>query len=171
MNAALLYKSRRRWLFWAAFACASAIQVGAVVVANGKSDKPVMRDFKPAGIDVEVEKEPEQVPPEQPLASPPPEQLAPEKEAFPPEDAKLPQSRPLKKTRTVSLVRAAVKGTVAQFGSVKSLLLYAPRPVYPYEAPPPAHNRIRDCLGHGGSSKWQHNWCSNGAELWKPHFG
>jgi hypothetical protein len=38
MNAALLYRSRRRWVFWIALACAVGIHVEAVVLAKGKSD-------------------------------------------------------------------------------------------------------------------------------------
>ncbi len=111
MNAALLYRPRRRWLFWAAFACAAAIHVGAVVIANGKSDHIAVQDFTPAGIDVEVlEKEPEQLPSEQPVAPPPSEQIAPDKDAFPPEDTTLPRVRPPKKTRAASVVRTAVTG-------------------------------------------------------------
>ena len=134
MNAALLYRPRGRWLFWAAFASAAAIHVGAVVIANGKSNQIPVQDFKPAGIDVEVlEKEPEQVPSEQPMA-PASSQIAPDKDAFPPEDTTLPAVRPPRKTRVASVVRAAVRGIEAQFGSVKPLVMYAPRPVYPYEA-------------------------------------
>ena len=54
MNAALLYRPRRRWLFWVAFACAAAIHVGAVVLARGKSDKIVVEDFRPTGGEVEI---------------------------------------------------------------------------------------------------------------------
>ncbi len=135
MNPALLYRPRRTWLFWPAFACGTAIHVGAVLIANGKADQIVIQDFTPAGIDVEVlEKEPEQVSSKAPLAPPPSEQIAPDKEAFPPEDTMVPAVRPPRKTRGASVVRAAVRGTVAQFGSVKALVMYAPRPVYPYEA-------------------------------------
>jgi periplasmic protein TonB len=130
MNAALLYRPRRRGLFWIAFACAALIHVGAVVIAKGKSDKIAMQDFKPSGIDIEVENEPQQTPPEESVTPPPPEQLAPDEETFPEENRTPTPVRPHKKTRTASVLR----GTRAAFGSVKALVTYAPRPVYPYEA-------------------------------------
>jgi len=38
MNAALLYRPRGRWTFWIAFACAAAIHVGAVGLANSRGN-------------------------------------------------------------------------------------------------------------------------------------
>jgi TonB family protein len=129
MNAAVLYRSRSRWLFWIALACAAAIHLGAVVLAKGKSDKVVVQDLRPPGVDVEVlGVEPEQTPPEESVM--PPEQLAPQEETFPEESRTLIADRPHKKTQTAS----ALSGPRATFGSVKTLAIYAPRPVYPYEA-------------------------------------
>jgi Uncharacterized protein YfbK, C-terminal len=54
MNAALLYRSRRRWLFWIALAFAVGIHVGAVVFAKGNSDKVVVQDLRPPGGEVEL---------------------------------------------------------------------------------------------------------------------
>ena len=54
MNTALVCRPSRRWLVWAAFACAAGIHIGAIVVAQGKSDKSAVQDFKPAGADPEV---------------------------------------------------------------------------------------------------------------------
>ena len=135
MNAALFYRPRRRWLFWTAFACAAAIHVGAVFIAQGKSEKIAVQDFKPAGIDVEVvDKDSEQAPPEQAIMPPPSEQVSADKNAFRQEESTLQPVRPHKKTRIASVTRMALKGAEAQFGSVKALVMYAPRPVYPYEA-------------------------------------
>jgi TonB family protein len=129
MKAALLYRPRRRWLFWIAFACAAAIHVGAVVVAKGKSDKIVVQDFRPTGGEVELTyAEPEPSPPEE--SATPPEQSPPDEETFPEENRTPAPVRPHKKTRTAT----ALRGTTAAFGSVKTLVMYGPRPVYPYEA-------------------------------------
>src|SRR5439155_2029002 len=56
------------------------------------------------------------------------------KNAFRQEESTLQPVRPHKKTRIASVTRMALKGAEAQFGSVKALVMYAPRPVYPYEA-------------------------------------
>jgi protein TonB len=130
MNAALLYRPRRRWLFWIALACAAAIHVGAVVLAKGKADKIVVQDFVPTGVEVQaVEADPEQSPPEESVTPPPP-QFSPDEETFPEENRTPTQIRPHKKIRVPSVV----SGTRTAFGSVKTLVMYAPRPVYPYEA-------------------------------------
>jgi TonB family protein len=129
MNAAQLYRPSRRWLFWVALGCATAIHLGAVVLAKGKSDKFVVQDLRPPGVDVEVVGvEPEQTPPEESVA--PPEQVAPQEETFPEESRTLTPDRPPKKRRTAS----PLSGPRAALGSVKTLVMYAPRPVYPHEA-------------------------------------
>ncbi len=131
MNAALLYRPRQRWLFWMALACAATIHVGVVVFARSKPDNVVVTDFRPPGVDVEViDAAPEQVPPEESAPPQPPEQLSPDEETFPEENRTPTPVRPHKKTRVTSVLR----GTRAAFGSVKALVMYAPRPVYPYEA-------------------------------------
>jgi TonB family protein len=130
MNAALLYRRRRAWAFWIAFACAAAIHVGAIVLAKGKSDKTSIQDFRPLGADVEMlVTDPEPGPPEESVVSTLP-QFSPDEETFS-EENRMPQPvRPHKKTRVASITRRAA----TSFGSVKALVMYAPRPVYPYEA-------------------------------------
>jgi TonB family protein len=129
MNAALLYRPRRRWLFWIAFGCAAAIHIGAVVVAKGRSDKIAVQDFRPTGDEVEISyAEPEQSPPEESVT--PPEPVPPDEETFQEENRTPAPVRPHKKIQTASVLR----GTTATFGSVKTLVMYAPRPIYPYEA-------------------------------------
>ena len=131
MNTALFYRPSRRWLVWAAFACAAGIHIGAIVVAQGKSDKSAAQDFKPAGVDIEVvTKDPEETPPGDLAMPPPPEQVPPDLEAFPEENRTPPPVRPRKKMRVASFVR----GTAAPLGGARALVMYAPRPVYPYEA-------------------------------------
>jgi protein TonB len=131
MNTALLYRPSRRWLVWAAFACAAGIHLGAIVVAHGKSDKSAVQDFKPIGVEIEVvNKDPEEAPPEDVAMPPPPEQVPPDLDSFPEENPKLPAVRPHKKIRAATLVRPATREAVAGY----YFALYAPRPVYPYEA-------------------------------------
>jgi len=129
MNTALLYRPSQRWPVWAAFACAVGIHIGAIVVAQGKSDKSADQDFKPAGVDIEVVN-PEETPPEDVAMPPPPEQVSADLEAFPEENRTLLPVRPRKKTRVVSFVR----GTAAPLGAVRAFVTYAPRPIYPYDA-------------------------------------
>jgi TonB family protein len=131
MNTTLVYRPSRPWLVWAAFACAAAIHIGAIVVAQGKSDKVAVQDFKSAVADIEiVDKSKEETPPEDVAMPPPPEQVPPDLETFPEENRTPPPVRPRKKMRVASFVR----GTAAPFGGVRALVTYAPRPVYPYEA-------------------------------------
>jgi protein TonB len=131
MNAALLYRPSRRWPVWAAFACAAGIHLGAIVVAQGKSDKSAVHDFKPAGVDIEVvDKDPEETPPEDVAMPPPPEQVPPDLEAFPEENQTPPPVRHRKKMGVASFVKASAP----PLGAVRALVMYAPRPPYPYEA-------------------------------------
>src|ERR1051325_2997125 len=121
MNTALLYRPNRRWLVWAAFACATGIHIVAIVVAQGKSDKSAVQDFKPAGVDIEVmNRDPEETPPEDVAMPPPPEQVSADLEAFSEENRTPPAVRPRKKTRVASFVR----GTSSPLGAVRALATY-----------------------------------------------
>lgn len=129
MNPALLYRPRRRCFLWIAFACAAAIHIGAVVLAKSKPQKSMTQDFRPPGVEVEViDTEPES-PPEESFTTPP-AQIPPDEDVVPEENRRPQPVRPRKRIRAISLTR----GTVASFGSVKAMVMYAPRPVYPYEA-------------------------------------
>jgi len=131
MNAALPYRLRGRWTFWIAFACAAAIHLGAVVLAKSKSERTTVQDFTAPGTDVVlVNEQPEPASPQESITPPPLDQVYPHDDVFVVENRPQPPVRARKKMRAVSFV----KGTVAPFGSVKALVMYAPRPVYPYEA-------------------------------------
>lgn len=131
MDAALLYLPRRRWTFWMAFASAAAIHVGALVFANGKSEKIAPEHFTVSAVDIDmVDTAPEPVPPQESPPLPPPEQFPPGEDAFPEETRPPRPARPWSKTPLVSFVR----GTAARLGTIKASVLSAPRPVYPYEA-------------------------------------
>jgi TonB family protein len=128
MNAALIYRPRRRWLFWIALTCAAAIHLGAVVLATSKPDKIVPMGVRPQSGEVEIEyAESDQPPLEESAAL----RQSPSNEEMFPEENQMPTPvRPHKKTRAASVL----SGTRTASSSVKTLVKYAPRPVYPYEA-------------------------------------
>ena len=131
MNAALLYRSRGRWTFWIAFACAATIHLGAVVFAKSKSERTTVQDFMPPGTDVElINEQPEPESPQESITPPPLDKIRLDEDVFVEENRMQPPVLARKTTRAVRLV----KGTLAPFGSLKALVMYAPRPVYPYEA-------------------------------------
>jgi len=131
MNPALVYRQNGRSIFWIAFMSALAIHVGAVALANTKSPTTKVEDFSPPG-DVELvdTAEPEPALLEESAVPPPFEQIHPDQDSFHEENVTPPPVRAHRKTRPASLVR----GTTASLRSVKAMVAYAPRPVYPYEA-------------------------------------
>jgi TonB family protein len=131
MNLALLYRQNRRSIFWIAFMSALAIHVGAVALAKTKSPPATLEDFNPPG-DVELvdTAEPEPALLEESATPPPLEQIPQDQDIFREENLTPPPVRAHRKTRPGSLVR----GTTASLRSVKAMVAYAPRPVYPYEA-------------------------------------
>jgi TonB family protein len=131
MNPALFYRPRGRWTFWIAFVCAAGLHIGAVVLAKNKSESAKLENFSPAEGEVElVETEPKIPSPEQSITPRPVEQIPPDQDSFQEENLTPPPVR----LRTKSPPAVLVKGAVALFGSVKAMVTYAPRPVYPYEA-------------------------------------
>jgi TonB family protein len=115
-------------MFWIAFACAAAIHLGAVVLAKSKFEKTTIQDFGPPEVEIKVfNAQPEHVQREDSVMLP---QFSPDEETFL-EENRTPRSlRPSTKPRVVSFTRV----TSAPFGSIKAPVMYAPRPVYPYEA-------------------------------------
>lgn len=131
MNPALLYRQQGRCIFWIAFISALAIHVGAVALAKTKLPSAKLQDFSPPA-DVELVNAAEPEPPllEELVPPPPLEEIQPDQDSFPEEDLKPSPVRPYRKARPPSLAR----GTTASLRSVKAMVAYAPRPVYPYEA-------------------------------------
>jgi periplasmic protein TonB len=131
MNSALLYRQHGRSIFWIAFMSALAIHLGAVALAKTRSPTTKLEDFSPPG-DVELVDTAEPVPAllEESAVPPPLEQIHSDQDSFPEENAKPPPVRAHRKARSASLVR----GPTASLRSVKAMVAYAPRPVYPYEA-------------------------------------
>jgi TonB family protein len=68
--------------------------------------------------------------PEDSVTPPALEQIPPDQEIFSEENLKEPKVRSHKRARSASFVR----GTTMSLRSVKAMAVYAPRPVYPYEA-------------------------------------
>jgi TonB family protein len=126
MNSALLYREHGRRLFWIAFVSALAIHIGAVALAKTKSPTTRLEHFTPAG-DVEIDASEPEPALEEPVTSPPIEEVNPDQDGFQEGNHK---PSPIRVYR-----KALVRGTTAtSLGSVKTVVAYAPRPVYPYEA-------------------------------------
>ena len=136
MNAALVYRARSRWLIWVAFGCAVAIHLAAIAIAENES-RPIPQNSGAEITDV-IGFDPPDQPPSQPEEVSPPEQIlaAPDDDAFPDENVAPRPIRPRKKTPVAPVIRSNGIGTgsAATSGSAKASALYAPRPVYPYEA-------------------------------------
>ena len=130
MNSALLYRQHGRCIFWIAFMSALAIHLGAVALAKTKPPTTKLEDVSPLG-DVELVDVAESEPALEESVTPPPlEQIHLDQDSFREENVTPPSVRAHRKARSPSLVR----GTTASLRSVKAMMAYAPRPVYPYEA-------------------------------------
>jgi protein TonB len=135
MNPAFVYRQHGRSIFWIAFMSALAIHLGALALAKTKSAPALLaftgEDFYPPG-DVELvdTAEPEPALLEESATPPPLEQIPTDQDTFREENLTPPPVRAHRKARPASLFR----GTTASLRSVKAMLAYAPRPVYPYEA-------------------------------------
>jgi TonB family protein len=132
-EAALIYRANNRWLIWAALGCALTIDLAAVALAENRA-KPVLlaRGTEPEDtvtgiIDTQ--------PPPEPDAVSTSEQTVEDQE-FTDENLTPRPIRPRKKTPVTPVVPSiGVRTSIAMhFGSMKALTLYAPRPIYPYEA-------------------------------------
>lgn len=133
MNSALLYRQHGRWVFWVAFVGALAIHLGAVVLAKTNSPIAKLEHFTTAG-DVDIVYTPELEPPllEELVPPPPLDEIQPDQDSFPEENHK-PSPVPVRPYRKAQ-PRSLVRGTTTSLRSVKAMVMYAPRPVYPYEA-------------------------------------
>jgi periplasmic protein TonB len=130
MNPAFVYRQHGRSIFWIAFMSALAIHLGAVALAKTKSPPPTLEDFNRTGdLELVATAEPEPALLEESATPPPLEQIHPDQDSFE-ENLTPPPVRAHRKARPASLVR----GTTASLRSVKAMVAYAPRPVYPYEA-------------------------------------
>ena len=131
MNSALLYREHGRRLFWIAFVSALAIHIGAVALGRTKSPIAKLENFTPASpVDIIDASKQEPAPPEESVTPPPLEQIQRDQD-FPEENHTPPTVRAHQKSRPGSLVRGT---PTTSLRSVKAMVLYAPRPVYPYEA-------------------------------------
>ena len=131
MNPAFVYRQHGRSIFWIAFMSALAIHLGAVALAKTKSPSIKLQDVSPLP-DVEVvdTAEPEAALLEESAPPPPLEQIHPDQDSFQEKNLTPPPIRAHRRARPPSLIVA----TTASLRSVKAMVAYAPRPVYPYEA-------------------------------------
>jgi len=130
MNPALLHRQNGRSIFWIAFMSALAIHIGAVALAKTRSPTAKLENVSQPG-DVEVIDAAEPEPAlEQSFTLPTLEEMHPDQDSFLEEDHKPSPVRPRRKAQPAS----GVRGTTASLRSVKAMVAYAPRPVYPYEA-------------------------------------
>jgi TonB family protein len=130
MNPALLYRQHGRSIFWIAFVSALAVHIGAVAFAKTKSPTARLENFSPLGavvVDI-AETEPAL---EESVTPLPLEEIHPDQDSFTEQVRTPPPVRADRKARPVSILRGA---TTASLRSVKAMVAYAPRPVYPYEA-------------------------------------
>jgi len=131
MNPALVFRQNSRSIFWIALMSAFAIHLGAVALAKTKSPTAKPEDFiPPDDVELLATAQPEPASLEESVVPPPLEQVHPDQESFREENATPPPVRAHRTARPASLVR----GTTASLRSVKAMVTYAPRPVYPYEA-------------------------------------
>ncbi len=132
MNPALLYRHHGRSVFWIAFVSALAIHIGAVALARTKSPTIMPENFTPPGdVDIIYAPEPEPASLEESVTPPPLEEIHPHPDVFREENFMPPPVRAYRKARPPSLARGT---PTAALRSVKAMVVYAPRPVYPYEA-------------------------------------
>jgi len=132
MNSALVDRQQGWCLFWIAFMGALAIHLGAVALAKTKCPIAKLEQFVPAPgiVDIVGASEPEPPLLQESVTPPPLEEIHPDQDSFPEENQKPSPVRAYRKTRPPSPVR----GTTASLRSVKAMVSYAPRPIYPYEA-------------------------------------
>src|SRR5262249_4961588 len=111
---------------------ALAIHIGAIALAKTKSPIAKIENFTAdTAVDVIDAFEPEPTPPGEAVKPPSFEQIQPDQDTFPEENHTLQSVSAHQRSRPPSLVR----GTPAtSLRSVKAMVVYAPRPVYPYEA-------------------------------------
>lgn len=132
MNAPLLYSQRSRSLFWIALLSALAIHICAVALAKTKSPTPMPEcSIRFSEVDVRYAAEPEPVAPDESVRPPPPMEIHPGHDIFRDEDYAPPTARVHRRIGPTSLAKGA---TTASFRSMRVIVTYAPRPVYPYEA-------------------------------------
>ena len=132
MNPALLYRHHGRSVLWIAFVSALAIHIGAVALAKTKSPTTRPEDFMPPPGDVDIVSASEPEPALLESVTPPPlEEIRPDQDVFREENVPHPPVRAYRKARPPSFARGTA---TASLRSVKAMVVYAPRPVYPYEA-------------------------------------
>lgn len=134
MKGALTYRSNGRSLTSLAFACALAICAAAVALAENKG--PIERHCLvcPSSEIIGVDVLPETSPPDQPIFPLPP--LPDIEQAFPEEQSVTRRGQTAKRAKPIVAAKfdRGPRGSLASTASIHALVLYGPRPPYPYEA-------------------------------------
>jgi hypothetical protein len=121
----------RIWMFWVAFVCAIGIHIGTVALAKSKSEIAKLMAFNPVqDADEVIYSEPEPRLPEVPIVPLPVEELRPDEDTFHEESS---NRRPVR-SRNPARFATFLRGTKPSVHSIKTAVLSAPLPVYPYEA-------------------------------------
>ncbi|HEY4283702.1 MAG TPA: TonB family protein [Chthoniobacterales bacterium] len=135
MSKPIVYRSRQRWQFWAAFAGSILIHVGTVAAGWTKATVPPL--FMPSGFEVNVTVEPAESslpePPPIDISLPPPQPSVEPAEFLEdrpiiPKHPRFDNVGPLVKRTPIAAV-GATRMSVAKIAAIT-----APKPVYPYEA-------------------------------------
>jgi periplasmic protein TonB len=133
MNSALFCRQHGRSIFWVAFVSAIAIHLGAVALAKTKSPIAEREHFTPPrAIDIIDASETKPPSLEEFVTPPPLEEIPQDQDSFQERNLAPPPVRTHRKARPASLVRGTT--AMASLRSMKAMMTYAPRPVYPYEA-------------------------------------
>jgi periplasmic protein TonB len=135
MNGAIIYRPGSRKLTLTAFACAVAIHVTVIALAENRS-KAVALTFTDEPSDGPIVELTDPLQPEEPqIVLPVEPNVIPDQE-FVDENVAPRPIRPRKKTPVAPVVRSTGigSGRATQSGFAKALALYAPRPSYPYQA-------------------------------------
>ena len=127
MNSFVLYGPRRRWTTWLAFVCAATIHLAAVGLARNRADviaSDVASTGDVTGIETVVEAMPPQEEDTTPVVAP-----SSKEETFPQENM-----TPLQRQRSAAPIARSAAAGLPRVSSIKALVLYGPRPDYPYAA-------------------------------------
>jgi TonB family protein len=130
MNGFLLYAPQRRWRACLAFACAAAIHATAVGLAKNQAPPVAVGDIRRDGEIIIEDSEPP-LPPQQEDTMPPPISPAAEEQTFAEDNA---TPLPIRNRRAARPIAHPPASGLPRFGSVRAMVLYGPRPDYPYVA-------------------------------------
>ena len=164
MNTALVYRRSRRWLVWAAFAFAAGIHIAVIMVAQGKSDKSVVQDIKPDGVEIDiVNTQQEEALPEDVTMSPPPRTRSCRRRGIPGGESNAATGSPSQENARCVFCERHV-GSARKRESVGDVCA---APGISVRGATSANNRVGYRAANNRSGERQCGRCSDGAELRK----